>query len=65
MPLVAQQDVVVVRGPYKLAKDGRVEEAAVLKLRAMLEIYPPCRIISLTGGGSLHAYTLTAVIETV
>lgn len=66
MPLVPQQDVVVVMGPYNLARGGRAEDAAVVKLRAILEAYPPCRIVSLTAGaGLLHSYTLTAVIETV
>lgn len=66
MPLVPQQDVVVVVGPYQLAAGQSAPEAAAQKLQQILAAYPPCRIVSLTSGGGIgHVYTLTAVIETV
>ena len=65
MPLIPQQDILVITGPYKPARGGSFEGAAVEKLRAALEGYPPCRIITFHISGSMHAVILTAVIETV
>jgi len=66
VPLVPQQEVIVVVGPYQLAKGQSAQEAAAQKLKQILAAYPPCKIVSLTsGGGLMHAYNLTAVIETV
>lgn len=64
MPLIPQQDIVVVAGPYPPGQS--IPQAAAEELRKILSTYPPCRIVSITaGGGPLHAYNLTAVIETV
>ena len=63
MPLIPQQDVIVISGPYKNAV-GAYKEAPVL-LQQRLEEYPPCRIISITCYGSMTNYVLTAVVETV
>jgi hypothetical protein len=66
MPLIPQQDILVVTGPYQLAKGQTHQAAAAEKLRATLTAYPPCKIVSITaGGGAMHAYVLTAVIETI
>lgn len=65
MPLIPQQDVLVIVGPYHLTKGQSTQQAAADELRRVLDSYPPCRIVSLTGGGTLHSYALTAVIETV
>ncbi|MBT2495075.1 hypothetical protein J7E45_05585 [Microbacterium sp. ISL-59] len=65
MPLIPQQDIVVVEGPYTLAKGQSTQNAAVQKLRLALASYPDCRIVSVTGSGVMHGYNLTAVIETV
>lgn len=66
MPLIPQQDIVVITGPYQLAPGQAHQAAAVEALRATLDKYPPCRIVSITaGGGLMHAYNLTAVIETI
>lgn len=65
MPLIPQQSLIVVTGPYDLARGQSTEGAAATKLRAVLESYPPCRIVSVTGSGTMHGYSLTAVVETV
>lgn len=65
MPLIPQQSVVVITGPYNLGRDQSTEEAAAVKLRAVLESYPPCRIVSISGSGLVHGYSLTAVVETI
>lgn len=66
VPLIPQQDIIVVTGPYTLAKGQTHQSAAAEKLRAILMEYPPCRIVSITsGGGLMHSYNLTAVIETI
>lgn len=65
MPLIPQQTLVVITGPYTLARDQKPEEAAAAKLQAVLETYPPCRIVSVTGSGTIHGYSLTAVVETI
>lgn len=65
-PLVPQQDVIVIEGPYIAASPKSVELQAAEILRDKLEDYPPCRIISISSnGGKMHAYSLTAVVETV
>jgi hypothetical protein len=66
MPLVPQQDVlVVIIGA--LAFPGRFPaEVAIEELKARLEDYPPCRIVSLTSAwAGTSQYTLTAVVETI
>lgn len=63
MPLIPQQDIIVVTGPY--GKGRRPEDQAAAMLVDRLKEYPPARIISITGGGILHGYVLTAVVETV
>lgn len=65
MPLIPQQNIVVVTGPYTLKPGQEPVQAAAEKLQAALENYPPCRIVSLTGNGNMHLYSLTAVVETV
>lgn len=65
MPLIPQQNIVVVTGPYKLKRGQDTVQAAAEELQTALENYPPCRIISLTGSGIMHGYSLTAVVETV
>lgn len=65
MPLIPQQNLVVVTAPYDLARGESIESAAAVKLRAVLESYPPCKIVSVTGSGTMHGYSLTAVVETI
>jgi hypothetical protein len=65
MPLIPQQDIVVIRGPYQVAPGQGTEDVAAQKLKLALESYPPCRIVSINGGGNLHAYVLTAIVETI
>jgi hypothetical protein len=66
MPLVPQQDVVVITGPYQLEQGQRAEDAAAVQLKQALESYPLCRIVSVScGSGNMHAYSLTAVVETI
>lgn len=65
MPLIPQQTIVVVTGPYTLARGQEPVEAAAVKLRAALESFPPCRIVSVSGSGMMHGYSLTAVVETI
>jgi len=63
MPLIPQQDIIVISGPYKPIE--RSQEQAAELLKQALEAYPPCRIVSITGTGNLAAYRLTAVVETI
>lgn len=65
MPLIPQQNIVVVTGPYTLERDQQPVEAATEKLQAILENYPPCRIVSISSTGTGHLYSLSAVVETV
>lgn len=65
MPLIPQQSLVVVTGPYDLARGQTTEDAAAAKLRAVLVNYPPVRVVSISGSGIMHGYSLTAVVETV
>lgn len=65
MPLIPQQTLVVINGPYKLAAGQSTENAAAQLLRAQLDSFPPCRIVSITGSGLIHGYSLTAVVETI
>ncbi|MBN9613653.1 MAG: hypothetical protein J0H64_09405 [Actinobacteria bacterium] len=63
MPLIPQQDVLVIRGPYQQPMQP-YEEAAELLKRA-LDNYPACRLISITAGGSMGPYSLTAAVYTI
>jgi hypothetical protein len=65
MPLIPQQDIVVVTRPYTVEKGQSVQAAAAAKLRWMLDQYPPCRIVAIDSHGPGIDYTLTAVIETI
>jgi len=65
VPLIPQQTIVVVTGPYDLKRGQEPVQAAAEKLQEAISNYPPCRIVSVTGSGNLHGYSLTAVVETV
>lgn len=65
MPLIPQQDIVVIAGPYEVARGGTFQAAAADKLKSVLEGYPPCRVIAISLDGVMAGTVLTAVIETV
>jgi hypothetical protein len=58
MPLIPQQDIVVVNA----VGVGAQLSSAADELRKRLESYPPCRIISISAVGGRD---LVAVIETI
>jgi len=62
MPLIPQQDVIVVEG----LKNGSAA-AHVEALRQKLDAYPPCRIISISVGTTQFGGVekLVAVVESV
>ncbi len=68
MPLIQQQDVIVIEGA-RPRKDQSVNEASVAKLQATLAAYPPCRIVAITAMPSTapasRGPTLIVVVETV
>lgn len=66
MPLIPQQDVVVVNALTQDVPDGKpVSDFAADLLRQALDSYPPCRIVSITHKTSIDAFSLIAVVETI
>lgn len=65
MPLIPQQSLVVINGPYNLGPGQSSESVAAELLRARLEAFPPCRIVSISGINLITGYSLTAVVETI
>lgn len=65
MPLIPQQSLVVINGPYNLSPGRSSESVAAELLRARLESFPPCRIVSISGINLVTGYSLTAVVETI
>lgn len=63
MPLIPQQDIVVITPPY--APHLSTEEGVAQKLRERLESYPPCRVVSLSHYVWGSSFGLTAVVETI
>ena len=65
MPLIPQQDVVVVTARDVFGA-GSLQELAAETLKGKLETYPPCRIVSIIGDKVVAGvYVLTAVVETI
>jgi len=64
MPLIPQQDIVYVEGPYG-GREPLSFETAFAELKRRLESYPSIRIVSLQHGFKLSGHYLTAVVETV
>lgn len=64
MPLIPQQDVLYVEGPYQ-CPDSMKFEAAFAELKRRLESYPAMRIVSLQQGFKLTGHYLTVVMESV
>ena len=64
MPLIPQQNIVVVSGPYSPKRGQDLVEAAAEMLQASLENYPPCRIVSISSNGTGHMYSLTCLLYT-
>ena len=67
MPLVPQQDIVVVTVSSldSRPRGQSLYEAAALALAKKLESYPSCRIVAITSHGERHDYALTVVVETI
>lgn len=66
MPLIPQQDIIVVEGPYPVGgRDETSQVAAARKLRRILSEYAPVRIVSMTSSSNLHGHCLTVVVETI
>jgi hypothetical protein len=61
MPLIEAQEIIVI------TTLGKPVQAAVAELRAQLEAFPPCRIISIAfkAAGGLGGTDLIAVVETI